>query len=197
VIPPRPGAATSAARRLALLLLLLLPAGRPAAARPVAGTELPDTVLVDGRSLFLNGTAVYSKFGVRILVAGLWLEHLDRDGGAILRSDLPRRYTTHFLRGVSSKRIRQEWMKGLQANTPEAGAEVRDQFRILCGWIGDFRPGDEITVTYEPGSGSTVEVGGARKGVLTGKAFADAYFACALGPRPRPNAEFKKRLLGG
>lgn len=185
-------------RRIGLFLLLLAPAlcAPPASARPVAGTEMPDTIRVAGHALRLNGAAVYSKLGIRILAAGLWLEHPGHDERAILSADLPRRYTTHFFHGVSSRRIRDEWRKGLEANTPEAGAQVRDQFRTLGGWIPDFRPGDEITVTYLPGLGSTVEVNGARKGVLAGKAFADAYFACALGPRPRPNAEFKRRLLG-
>jgi len=157
---------------------------------------MPDTVRVGRHLLQLNGVAVYSKFGIRVLVAGLWLEHLEPDATKILRSDGTRRYVTHFLRRVGRRRICDAWTQGLAANSPRATANVREQFRTLCSWTRDFRPGDEITVTYVPGLGSLVDMGGVRKGILIGKGFADAYFACAIGPRPGPGDKFKRRLLG-
>jgi chalcone isomerase-like protein len=162
----------------------------------VVGVDFADTIRVEQSLLTLNGVAVYRKLGVRVLVAGLWLERRERDAEAILRDDLPRRYVTHFLHGVSSKRICRAWREGLEANSPDAGPEVERQFQTLCGWIRDFRPGDEIAVTYLPGRGSLVEVNGQRMGKIPRKAFADAYFACALGPRPGPGKNFKKKLLG-
>jgi hypothetical protein len=162
----------------------------------VAGTEMPDSIRVQGVLLTLNGVAVYKKFGFKVLVAGLWLDHLEQDAGKILDSDLPRRSVTHFLRRVSSKRIRMAWSQGLRENSPEASPEVREQFQTLYGWTRDFVPGDEITVTYLPGQGSTVDMGGVFMGSLPGKAFADAFFACAIGPKPTPGDKFKKGLLG-
>ena len=103
---------------------------------------------------------------------------------------------THFLHRVSSKRVCDSWRKGLRENTPEASPEVREQFQTLYEWTRDFLPGDEITVTYLPGKGSTVVIGGASKGSLSGKPFADAFFACAIGPKPAPGNKFKKGLLG-
>jgi hypothetical protein len=41
-----------------------------------------------------------------------------------------------------------------------------------------------------------VEIGGVRKGILPGKGFADAYFACAIGPKPGLGEKFKRHLLG-
>jgi len=165
-------------------------------ARVVAGTDMPDTVRVGSHRLQLNGAAVYSKYGVRVLVAGLWLEHREADAANILRSDATRRYVTHFLRHVGRKRICDAWSEGLEGNSPGASATVREQFRTLCSWTRDFRRGDEITVTYIPGRGSLVEIGGVRKGTIIGKGFADAYFACAIGPKPGLGEKFKRRLLG-
>lgn len=162
----------------------------------MAGTEMPDTIRVDQHRLVLNGVAMYTKFGVQVLVAGLWLDRREQDAGEILRADRPRRYVTHFLHHVSAKRIRDAWQKGLAANSPEATAAVREQFRTLCSWARDFVPGDEIEVTYLPGSGSSVTIGGVRMGVLRGKGFADAYFACAIGSKPGLGVKFKRRLLG-
>jgi chalcone isomerase-like protein len=172
-------------------------AAQPACARQMVGVTFVDTIRVEHTLFTLNGTAALKRFGVRVLVAGLWLEHKHRDAATILREDAPRRYVTHFLHGVSSKRICRAWKEGLEANSPDASPEVRQQFLELCGWIRDFHPGDEIAVTYLPGHGSLVDVNGARLGVILGKAFADAYFACAIGPKPGPGGAFKTRLLGG
>ena len=174
---------------------LLLP--RPAAARQVAGVEFADSIRVERATLRLNGVAVYKKFGVRVLAAGLWLEHAESEPAVILRTDAPRRYVTHFLHGVSSKRICKVWKEGLEANSPNAAPEVQRNFRDLCAWIRDFQTGDELAVTYVPGRGSLVEINGASVGSIPGKAFSDSYFALALGPKPGLGKNFKQRLLGG
>ncbi len=174
----------------------MAPAVRLAHAGVAAGKAFPDTVRVDKHLLQLNGISVYRKFGIPVLIAGLWLDHRERDAAIILRSDLPRRYVTRFLHRVSGKRIRDAWTKGLDANSPRANAEVRQQFRTLCSWARDFLPGDEITVTYIPGLGSSVDIDGVNKGMFAGKGFADAYFACAIGPYPGPGEKFKRHLLG-
>ena len=178
---------------LATLAFLYAP---PASARVVAGVEMPDSFRVGEQFLRLNGTAIYSKFGIRILAAGLWLDQPETDAAKILNADLPRRYVTHFFRRVSAKRVRTEWFKSLEQNTPDAGPEVKEQFGTLAGWIHDFNPGDEITLVYLPGHGSDVEIGGVFRGTIPGKAFAEAYFACALGPKPRLGRPFRKHLLG-
>ena len=180
---------------LALALTASLPAP-PSRADEIAGREMPDSLRAGVHLLRLNGTALYRKFGFKVLVAGLYLPRPESDASEILRSDAPRGYVSRFLRGVGAKRVSDAWMKGLASNTPKASEVVRAQFRTLCGWARDFRAGDEITVTYVPGEGSTVVIGGVRKGVVPGKEFADAYFALALGPNPSLGAAFKRRLLG-
>lgn len=162
----------------------------------MAGVEFADSIRAETAMFRLNGVAVYRKFGVRVLAAGLWLDAPRRDAALILHDDAPRRYVTHFLHAVSAKKIRNAWKEGLAANTPGASAEVRRDFEALGGWIHDFRSGEEISVTYLPGRGSLVEIDGIRAGSISGKPFADAYFALALGPRPGLGKSFKKALLG-
>jgi len=158
---------------------------------------LPDSIVVEGAVLRLNGMALYEKFTFDVLVAGLYLERPERSAERVLAADAPRRYVSRFLRDVGAKRIRTAWRKGLERNDPDAPAEVRAQLEQLCGWIHDFHRGDEIVVTYLPRRGSAVDISGSRVGVIPGKPFADAYFALALGPRPVPGEKFKRRLLGG
>jgi len=181
---------------LALVPLLTALAASPSYARVVAGTQMPDSVRAGGILLSLNGVALYRKYGFKILVAGLYLPGPEHDAARILAADTPRRYLNRFLRRVGAKRVRDEWRKGLARNTPNASAEVRAQFQELCGWATDFREGDEIDVTYVPGTGSLVLIKGERKGVIPGKGFSDAYLALTLGPNPGLGAGFKRRLLG-
>ncbi|HEX7078833.1 MAG TPA: chalcone isomerase family protein [Candidatus Eisenbacteria bacterium] len=162
----------------------------------MAGVAMPDSVRVERGLLRLNGMALYRRVGFPVLVAGLYLAGRESRPARILGSDSPRRYVTRFLRRVSAKRVCDAWRKGLANNTPGASVEVRAQFRTLCHRIRDFRAGDEITVTYLPASGSWVEIDGKQVGVIPGKAFADAYFALVLGPKPSLGDKFKRRLLG-
>lgn len=73
--------------------------------------------------------------------------------------------------------------------------ELAQQFETLCGHMEDMGKGEEMGYAYEPGKGTTVEVNGTTKGTLGGKPFADALFACWIGPEP-PSAEFRDGLLG-
>jgi len=181
---------------LTLLPILTALVASPSHARVVAGTHMPDSARAGPTLLSLNGVAVYRKYGVKVLVGGLYLPGPEHDAAKILAADTPRRYVNRFLRRVGAKRVRDEWRKGLARNTPNASAEVRAQFQELCGWATDFRQGDEIDVTYVPGTGSLVLIKGERKGVIPGKGFSDAYLALTLGPNPGLGVGFKRRLLG-
>ena len=167
-----------------------------ASARTLSGVTLPDSVRVDRERLLLNGLATYRFLGFKVLVGGLYLPAAEHDARLVLGADEPRRYVSHFLRGVSAKKIRKVWRKGLRENTPDASEEVRRQFQVLYGWLEDMKAGEEIVFSYRPGFGSVVEVGGRTVGTLPGKAVADAYFAMALGRKPACGEEFKRRLLG-
>jgi len=168
----------------------------PIQARTLAGVTLPETIHVDGATLVLNGAAIYRKFGFKVLVAGLYLDHRESNATAILGADKPRCYVSHFVREVSGARIRDSWRKGFARNNPSPSVGLKARFETLCNWIGDQKTGDEIVFTYRPGVGSRVESNGSQLGTMEGKDFADAYFALAIGANPIPGGSFKSRLLG-
>ena len=169
----------------------------PAAAGTLAGVTLPDQVDVDGQSLVLNGMGLRSKFIIKVYVGGLYLGAKERDAAKVLAADAPRRMVMHFLYGVSAKQMCDAWEEGLEANTPNAAAEVAKSFATLCGWMEEIPKGNQLVLTYLPGQGTRIEVNGHRKGTLPGKATADAVLATWIGPRPGPGGGFKKGVLGG
>ena len=176
----------------ALSLLLAVPAG----AGTLADVTLPDKAEVKGQSLALNGMGLRKKFVIKVYVAGLYLPQKEKNAQKILSGDTPHRMVMHFLYGVSKDQMCEAWNEGLEANTPNASAEVKKAFTTLCGWMEPIDKGKQIVMTYVPGEGTQVEVNGKVKGTLPGAATADAILATWLGPKPGPGEDFKKALLG-
>jgi hypothetical protein len=179
---------------LAILLLLLAPAAFGAER---AGVRMPDRVKVGDRDLVLNGMGVREAtvFNVDVYVGGLYLEGRSSDGEAIAAAtDQAKRLTLAFVRDVDRGDITKAWVDGFRKN----GANMRAlEARItrLNGWMTDFRKGETLVFTYEPGRGVTVAVKGQVKGIIEGEDFAASFFRIWLGPKP-PNSGLKKGLLG-
>jgi hypothetical protein len=61
--------------------------------------------------------------------------------------------------------------------------------------MDDLDKGDQMIATYIPDQGTEIEVKGTSMGTIEGKPFADALFACWLGPKP-PSDDLKEGMLG-
>ncbi len=174
---------------------LCLTLAQAAAAGELAGVKLPDTAKVGEKTLVLNGMGLRTKVIFKVYVAGLYLQAKQSDAAKILAEDSPRHLEMQFMRSVGRAKIAEAWAECLTSNTPSASAEVKASFKKLESWTADMEEGHQMTFTYTPGQGTEVAVQGAVKGSAPGKEFADAIFACWLGPVP-PNPELKAGLLG-
>lgn len=187
-------------RMTSVLLLLGAAIAAPLAAQDSTATlndvTLPRRVTVEGHDLVLNGMALRKKFIIKVYVAGLYLPEPSTNAEQILASDAPRRMVLQFLYHPSAKQMCGAWNESLEDNTPNASAELKQQFVTLCGYMEDVKKGEQFVFTYLPGSGTTVEVRGKVKGTIMGKEFADALFKSWIGPRPGPGEGFKKKVLG-
>lgn len=180
-----------------LALTLALGLTPPADAASLAGVTMQDRVEADGQTLTLNGMALRKKLFIKVYVAGLYLPQKTRDARQALAGDTPHRMVMHFLYGVSKDQMCDAWTEGLEANTPNASAEVKKSFRTLCNWMEPIDKGLKLALTYLPGQGTRVEVNGKVKGTLPGADVADAILATWIGPQPGPGEDFKEALLGG
>ena len=73
----------------------------------------------------------------------------------ILAGDAPRRMVMHFLYDVSKDQMCEAWNEGLEANTPNASAEVKKNFATLCTWMDGVGEGQKLVLTYVPGGAPT------------------------------------------
>lgn len=177
-----------------VLILTFLAAA--AGAATLAGVKLEDSVTAGGQALVLNGAAIRKKLFIKVYVAALYLPAKQSNPATILGGDTPRRMVMHFVFGVGKEKIAEAWQEGLAANTPNAPADVKTAFATLSSWMEDMKDGQQLSLTYVPGTGTTVEVNGKVKGTLAGKATADAILSTWIGPKPGPGEDFKNGVLG-
>jgi hypothetical protein len=162
-----------------------------------AGVEMPDTITVGGATLALNGMGIRKAtiFNVKVYVAGLYLEHVSSNPNAIIAADETKRLVLLFVRNVGRDDIVNAWNEGFERNATVPVAQLRPFIDQLDAWMPAFHSGDALTFTYVPGEGVTVEVNGARKGVIANADFARSLFAIWLGQKP-PGSALKRDLLG-
>jgi hypothetical protein len=176
----------------AIPLALALAASTTLSAATLAGVTLPDTVSAAGKTLVLNGLGLRSRMMVKVYVAGLYLEQKSADGAAIVNADTPKRIVLHFVRNVSNTQIRDAIVDGFD---PGAKQSLKAEIDRFTGAFEAFAPGDEMTITYVPGSGTQLNVKGQDKLTVPGVPFAKALFGIWLGDNP-PSASLKSGLLG-
>jgi len=180
---------------LLLVLVFVMTSTFDLVAGTLSGVTLPDTVQVGGRTLVLNCLGLRKKYVVKVYVAGLYLEQKSSDPSSILKADVPKRIVMHFVRGVSKNQMADAFNESFENNAPDASKTMKAEIDQFLGALEPLDDGDEMVLTYLPGSGTTVAVHSKEKVTIGAPAFASVLFSVWLGPKP-PNADLKKGLLG-
>lgn len=161
----------------------------------LAGVTLPDTVQAGDKTLVLNGLGLRKKYMVKVYVAGLYLEQKSSDPSAILKPDVPKRVVMHFVRSVSKNQIVDAFNESFEDNSPDAKQTMKSEIDQFLSAFEPVKDGDEILLTYIPGTGTTVAIGGKDKVTIAAPAFSSVLFSVWLGPKP-PSQDLKAGLLG-
>ena len=171
------------------LITLLAVANLPAAT--LAGVTLPDSANVGGKSLVLNGIALRTKMGVKVYVAGLYLAQKSRDGAAIINADEPKRIVLHATRELDSGKLKDSISDGFDAS---AKANLKPQIDQFMSGLETLKDGEEMAITYIPGTGTTLNMKSKDKVTIPGQPFGQAIFGVWLGAKSP--GDVKKALLG-
>ena len=119
--------------RLSLVCILATAfSGLPRSAASAAtrdGVTLPDTYPVDGRSLTLNGLGLRKKtiFGIRIYVAGLYLQQKSHDAQQILKLPGPKVLMLQFLHSGTKSQVEEQYREGEANNCGDGSCAASDQ----------------------------------------------------------------------
>lgn len=175
--------------------LLIVASTQTLNAASLAGANLPDTAMVGGKSLVLNGLGLRTEFMVKVYVAGLYLEQKSGDPEAITKTDAPKRIVMQFLHDASKKQMTDAFNESFNDNSPQAATTMKADIDRFLGALEALKVGDQMMFTYLPASGTTVAINGKDKVTIAGNAFNQVLLSVWLGPKP-PTANLKKGILG-
>lgn len=180
-----------------MLLVAILAFGSAARAAEVGGVQVPDVKQVGGRTLRLNGYGLraWSMLRIPVYVAGLYLEHPNRDPETIIRSPEIKLLTFQFEHEIGADRAREAWRKGLTNNCVAPCQLDPDDMERFLSEIPSMHDGDSFELRFEGGS-ATIVLNGRLLGRVEKAAFAEAMLRSFLGPRPG-SPEIKQALLAG
>lgn len=177
---------------LSALLALVVLCSASLGAATLAGVTLADSVNVAGKTLVLNGIGLRTRLMFKVYVAGLYVERKSNDGKALAGADAPKRIVLHFVRSVSADQIREAIVDGFDAQSKQSLKADIDKFGNA---LTPFKDGDELVITYVPGTGTQVAIRNSDVVTIPGFPFAKALFMIWLGDAP-PSTDLQNGLLG-
>ena len=179
-----------------LLALSLFAFALTASAGSLGEVNLPDTATVAGKTLQLNGLGLRKKMMFKIYVGGLYLEKKSGDAAAIIAADAPKRIVMHFTYSeVSKAKMVESYTEGFKNNAGSQMGALKAPIDKFLAALDTMKEGEEMSVTYQPGTGTTLAIRGKDVLAIAGLDFAKALFSVWLGPNP-PTEDLKNGLLG-
>ena len=167
-----------------------------AQAAELHGIAMPDSRVINGVPVYLNGMGLrtFSVLGIRIYVAGLYLERRSNDPTAILHSHEMKLLDIRFLRDVDSAHARQAWQDSLEQNCEApCHLDARDLQHFLAE-VPSVHEGDSSTLLFTE-RGVHITLNGATLGDIAEPAFAQLMLSTFIGREP-PTPQLKRQLLG-
>jgi len=180
----------------ALILVAIASATPVASAAQLDGVWMPDTQLVRGDRLLLNGLGLrtYSIFRIGIYVAGLYLEQRSDDPDVILRSTGMKLIRIRFLHNVNAQEARASWQQAFERTCKLPCDLSSGQVQRFLAAVPAFHEGDESRLLFTS-HGVDVRIDGRLIGQIEDPHFAAVMLATFIGPAP-PTHQLKRQLLG-
>ncbi|HEU6454829.1 MAG TPA: chalcone isomerase family protein [Roseateles sp.] len=167
----------------------------------VANVKYEQALDLAGQKLVLNGAGIRYKFVIKVYTAGLYLTAPAHTTQEVLAAHGPKRIHIQMLRDIDGNELGKLFTKGMEANAP------RDEFvKSINGVLKlsevfasrkQLNSGDNFSVDYVPGIGSTLLVNG--KSLLSEPIKEPEFFSALLriwlGDKPADD-NLKESLLG-
>ena len=178
-----------------ILIFLLLAPGFAWSAK-VGEAELPDTWVVKGQTLVLNGAGIreYSFLRIPVYAAALYLPARQQNEALILKNTAPRVVHMKMLRDATREDSVKAWDVYLAANCKSPCVMNNESRQKFLKLIPDTRAGDTQTFVFRE-SGVEIFRNGKGLGAIADAAFTVVVLASWIGDAPTTE-ELKRRLLG-
>jgi hypothetical protein len=189
-------------RRAAMVvvgLFLLAGAGMAVAQdKEIVGVKFPGQIVVEGKSLTLNGVAARKAMGiVKVYAGGFYLEKPTKDPQEAIASEQVKHFWLHYLTDqATAKKLQEGFIELIEkCNPPELVAAHKADIQKHASWMDkDMAPGKTSKTTYVPGVGLIVEFQGEVKGTIASKEYAQMYYRYIFGDKA--DAGMRSGFLG-
>ena len=154
--------------------------------------SFPDSLLVQGQELKLNGAAFRKAtvFKVKVYGAALYVKEPQKNADSILASKSPKVLMMKFTRSVSQEKINEAWDKAFEAVQDKYKSEVHK----LKSLMPSAKDGDTLEYTFSEIQ-TEIKHNGKSVGTLPGGEWGKTLLSTWLGSNP-PTEELKQGLLG-
>jgi len=166
-------------------------------AEKVAGVELAPTMMVGEQELAFNGAGIRKKLFIKLYVGSLYAGQSSSDAAALVAADKPMAIRINVLSDLLTRdKMVKALNEGFEQSTGGDTAPVQEGIDQLMGLMQDkIRPGNSMTLAYEPGVGTHVMRNGEALSVVPGLPFKQALFGIWLSDSPAQDS-LKKAMLG-
>jgi hypothetical protein len=181
----------------ALLITLSLLFMSTVWAAEVEGINVPESAVVSGKSLQLNGAGVRTKFFFDIYVGALYLPQKTTAAEEALTMPGPKQVSMTFIyEEVAREKLVSAWDEGFRLNQSAAEvAALKERLEQFNALFVTAHRGDTYLFNFNNDDSTSVVLNGREAGRISGADFQDALLAVWLGERPADNG-LKSAMLG-
>ena len=182
-------------RKLAVALSFLLLSSQ-AFALEVGGVNVPPTVSVHQKTLYLNGAGIRKAYVfVKVYVGSLYTERKVTSTAQLLADPGEKLIRMSFVHSkVEKEKIVKAFAEGLANNSP-AVAQSAEAKAFLSSFKDDFVKGDTVDIVVSPDGAVTASHNGKALGTVRSPALAQGVLLIWFGDKPA-DADLKKGMLG-
>lgn len=168
----------------------------PLSAAEIEGVTVPDQVVVEGKTLQLNGAGIRTKFFFDIYIGALYLPRATASAKEAIHGGLPKRVSMHILYDkVDRDKLVDGWTVGFEKNqSRQAMAALRLRLETFNAMFTDATQGEELVFDFLTDGTTVVWIKGEEAGRIAGADFQQALMAVWLGDKPA-DRKLKEAML--
>ena len=162
----------------------------------IGGVLMPETRILGGNKLVLNGGGIREKFWMDMYVGGLYLEQKESNAQSIIDANLPMIMHIEIVSGmITSERMIEAVNEGFQKSTGGNIDPLKDEIESFKAAFNEpIKEKDNYTFSYASNE-LTISKNGNKLTSIQGIIFKKALFGIWLGKEPA-DEDLKKGMLG-
>lgn len=179
-----------------LLLAVCLLFTNTAFAVEIEGFDIPESVVVSGNTLQLNGAGVRTKFFFDIYIGALFLPAKVNSVAEVLDMPGPKQVSMTFLYSeVDREKLTAAWDEGFENNVSKNElAALKDRLKQFNDLFVTAHKGDVFTFNFLADGATHVVLNGKETGSIAGKDFQRTLLLVWLGDKPA-DSDLKEGML--